>query len=259
MNIPFWKMSGAGNDFVLLEGMPKGRRGPALAKTLCDRHTGIGADGLLVLSRRAGTIRLDYWNADGSAAFCGNGSRCGVVWAAQRGWLEGKRFSLTTNRGELTARLTGKGRAEVAMPVPSKLRLGLNIKVKGGLVHAHYVDTGVPHAIVFADDINKISVGALGRELRFHKIFGRLGANVNFVEITNDVLFIRTYERGVEAETLACGTGIVAAAFVSRLLGHDASPVRVQVRGGDILTVSFEQGPHLEGPARIVFSGEVDL
>ena len=259
MKIHFWKLSGAGNDFILLRGLPKGRSGSGLAKALCDRHNGIGADGLLVMSRTGGKIRLQYWNADGSSAFCGNGSRCGVVWAAKMGWLKGKRFVVATNRGILTARLTGKGRAEVSMPVPSKLRLGLNVKTKGGLVHAHFVDTGVPHAVVFVDNMNKINVRDLGRELRFHKTFGRAGANINFVEITNDVLLIRTYERGVEDETLACGTGIVAAAFISRILGHDASPVRVKVRGGDFLNVNFEQGPHLEGPATVVFTGEVSL
>ncbi|MDP3542060.1 MAG: diaminopimelate epimerase [Elusimicrobiota bacterium] len=259
MNVPFWKLTGAGNDFVLLSGLPKGKSGAALARALCDRRSGVGADGLLVMSRRAGKVRLDYWNADGSAAFCGNGSRCAALWAAARGWVKGKEFTLDTNRGPLTARLTGKGRAEVTMPSPRGLRLGVNVKTEGRSLQAHYVDTGVPHAVVFVPDIDKVRVDKVGRALRVHKAFGRAGANVDFVEIRKNLLFVRTYERGVEAETLACGTGVVAAAFVSRVLGFDRSPVRVAVRGGDALCVSFDDGPRLEGPGKIVFSGEVTL
>jgi diaminopimelate epimerase len=259
MRIPFWKLSGAGNDFVLLDGMPKHHSGAALAKALCDRHDGIGADGLLVMTRKAGRVRLDYWNADGSSAFCGNGTRAAVLWAAEKGWFKGNIFVLRTHGKNLRARLTGKGRAEVDMPVPRKLRLGLHVKTEGNSVIVHYVDTGVPHAVIFVDDIEKINIRERGRRLRFHKAFGRAGANVNFVEIHKDNLLIRTYERGVEDETLACGTGIVAAAFVSRVLGRAESPVRVKVLGGDILKVSFGRGPRLEGPAVVTFSGEVQI
>lgn len=259
MRIPFWKLSGAGNDFVLLSGLPKGRSGAALARTLCDRRSGVGGDGLIVMKHREASVRLDYWNADGSAAFCGNGSRCAALWAAARGWVKGREFTLETNRGPLSARLTGKGRAEVSMPAPRKLRLGINVKTAGHSLQAHYVDTGVPHAVVFVPHVDKINVGGLGRALRFHKVFGRAGANVDFVEIRKNFLLVRTYERGVEAETLACGTGVVASAFVARVLGFNPSPVRVVVRGGDTLAVSFDDGPRLEGPGKIVFSGEVSL
>src|ERR1039458_9321228 len=108
MKIPFFKMSGAGNDFVLLNGLPRGRSGTALARKLCDRRRGIGADGLLVLSKKGGHTRLDYWNADGSKAFCGNGSRCAALWAAAQGWTKGRRFSLDTSRGPLDVRLTAR-------------------------------------------------------------------------------------------------------------------------------------------------------
>lgn len=259
MKVPFWKMSGAGNDFVLLDGLPEGRSGPALARKLCGRHEGVGADGLLVMSRRAGKIRLDYWNADGSSAFCGNGSRCAALWASARGWAKGPEFELATNRGPLTARLTGKGRAEVSMPAPKDLRLGRVLNVGGHPVPVHTVDTGVPHAVVFVPDIGTIDVAAAGRPLRFHKALGRAGANVDFVEIAKEALLLRTYERGVEDETLACGTGIVAAAFVARVLGFGGSPAKVKVRGGATLSVSFDEGPKLEGPGEIVFTGEVTI
>jgi diaminopimelate epimerase len=259
MKIPFWKLSGAGNDFVLLSGLPKGRSGAALARIVCDRRLGVGADGLLVMTKRAGKIRLDYWNADGSPAFCGNGSRCAALWASAQGWVKGKEFELRTNRGPLTARLTGKWRAEVSMPVPRNLRLGLNLTARGRAFHAHAVDTGVPHAVVFVPDVGNIDVEKLGRSLRFHKAFGRAGANVDFVEMRKDVLLVRTYERGVERETLACGTGVVASAFVSRVLGFGGSPAKARVRSGDVLAVAFDEGPRLEGPGKIIFTGEVSL
>ena len=259
MKIKFWKMTGAGNDFVVLKGLPAGKAGGALARTLCDRRFGVGADGLIVMSRRLKIIRLDYWNADGSAAFCGNGSRCAAVWAYAEGWSKVKDFTLRSNRGALRARISGRGRAEISMPVPKALRLGLNLSVDGKSYHVHSVDTGVPHAVVFVDDVNDVNVAKLGGAIRAHKVFGRAGANVNFVEISKDTLLVRTFERGVEDETLACGTGIVAAAFVARVLGFGSDPVKVGVRGGAVLNVSFNEGPRLEGPGVIVYSGEVSL
>lgn len=260
MKIPFWKLSGAGNDFVLLAGLPKGRSGAVLARRLCERRRGVGADGLLVMSRRAGRIHLDYWNADGSAAFCGNGSRCAVLWAASQGWTQERQFILDTNCGPLTARLTGKGRAEVSMPTPKGLRLGRKLTALKRPLTVHTVDTGVPHAVVLVPDIEKTDVGGLGRALRFHKALGRSGANVDFVEVHKNLLIVRTYERGVENETLACGTGVVAAAFVARVLGFSRSPARVKVRSGALLSVSFgRSGARLEGPGGVVFMGEAAL
>jgi diaminopimelate epimerase len=258
MKIRFWKMSGAGNDFVLLAGLPRGAAGPALARRLCDRRFGVGADGLLAVARRGAAVRLDYWNSDGSAAFCGNGTRCGALWAAARGLVSGREFSLDTIRGPLRVRLTGRGRAEVGMPEPRGLRLGLKPAAAGRVWTAHFVDTGVPHAVVFVPDVEKIDAREAGRALRFHKAFGRPGANVDFVAARGGALLLRTYERGVEDETLACGTGIVAAAAVARALGKAGDRVKVRVRGGDILHVTFD-GPsvRLEGPGVVVFTGEV--
>lgn len=260
MNIPFWKMSGAGNDFVLLSGKPLGRRGAALARSLCDRRRGIGADGLLSLSRRGRKVRLDYWNADGSAAFCGNGTRCAALWASAQGWIKGKRFVMDTNQGPLDVELTGKGRAQVGMPAPKHFHLGLRLKAGGRSVTVHFVNTGVPHAVVFVPDIETIDVQTLGRELRFHKAFGKAGANVDFVQLYKGTLLLRTYERGVEDETLACGTGVVAAAAVSLLLGKTHENAKVLVRGNETLRVSLLHGhTWLEGPGKIVFAGEVAL
>jgi diaminopimelate epimerase len=260
MKIPFFKMSGAGNDFVLLDGLPKGRSGAALAKRLCDRRRGIGGDGLLVLSRKGKQIRLDYWNADGSAAFCGNGTRCGAIWASTHGWTSGARFFLDTSRGSLAVRLTARGRAEISMPEPKGLELRPRMTALGRAFDVHFIDTGVPHAVIFVPNVEKIDVKALGRAFRYHKAFGKAGANVDFLAVRDRVVALRTYERGVEDETLACGTGIVAAAAVARALGKVGDRVKVWVRGGDVLHVSFSDGvTRLEGPGVITFKGEVAL
>lgn len=251
----FWKLSGAGNDFVLLAGLPPGKSGAALAKALCDRRLGIGADGLLVLDKGARRPRLRYWNADGSAAFCGNGSRCGALWAAWNGYAKGSRFSLDSNRGRLDICLTSKGRAEVTMPRVSKLRLGMN--VEGFTVH--YVDTGVPHVVMFIHS-DKIDVDSLGRKLRWHGAFGKAGANVDFVSAKKGRLVVRTFERGVEGETLACGTGVVAAAVVAKALGFAGDFVPVETRSRDTLNVDLSGPvPRLEGPGRVTFTGEVTI
>ncbi len=259
MKTPFWKMSGAGNDFIVLKGL-LGRRGSRLAQALCDRRSGIGADGLLGLSHSRSGTRIDYWNADGSYAFCGNGTRCGALWARAQGWVNDPRFRVRTICGTLDVRMTGKQRAEVSMPEPKNLRLGLRLKALGRSHSAHFVDTGVPHAVVFVSNVENVDVKSLGRALRFHPAFGRAGANADFVQIRNGTLHLRTYERGVEDETLACGTGIVAAAAVARARGKAGDRVKVRVRGGETLRVFFNNSQtRLEGPGLITFRGEVAL
>lgn len=252
MKVKFWKLTGAGNDFVLLDGLPKGRTGAALAKRLCARRFGVGADGLLVVTGRGATLRLDYWNSDGSAAFCGNGSRCAALWAAEHGRAKIPSFTLKSNRGPLSVALTGKGRASVDMPSPRAIKPHRRVA-------AHFVDTGVPHAVVLVPDVEAVDVVARGRALRFDKAFGKAGANVDYVQFKGNVVLLRTYERGVEDETLACGTGVVAAAFVARACGFDGDPIKVKVRSGAILTVSFKDGARLEGPGETTFMGETEI
>ncbi len=260
MKIRFDKMSGAGNDFVVLDGLPRGRSGAALARRLCDRRFGIGADGLLALSRRGGRIRADYWNADGSSAFCGNGSRCAALWAAARGWTKGRRFVLETSRGPLEARLTARGRAEIEMPAPKDFREALRLTTANRAWPVYFVDTGVPHAVVFVPDVEKIDVKTLGRVLRFHKAFGRAGANVDFVSAGPGGLSLRTYERGVEGETLACGTGVVAAAAAARALGRAGARVKVRVPRRETIVAPFGDGEaRRAGPGATTFTGEVAL
>jgi len=263
MKLRFAKMSGAGNDFVLVEGPLSPGKASSLARRLCGRRDGIMADGLLVVSKRG--PRLDYFNADGSAAFCGNGTRCAAWWAHRRGWTGGRRaFALTTSEGRLQVRVAGLGRAAVRM-MSRAARLGLRLKAAGRAHVVHAINTGVPHAVVFVNNLERVDVPRLGRALRNHGTFRPAGANVDFVQAAGKHLLVRTYERGVEAETLACGTGAVASALIAALLGRARPPIRVRTRGGDELKVSFRPAAAgaediwLEGPARILFTGEIDL
>lgn len=252
----FWKLSGAGNDFILLraEDLPRRSRLPALARRLCDRRLGIGADGILVLG-----AEVRYLNADGSAAFCGNGTRCAAWWLARRRGRPGE-LSFTSSGVRVRARADSRG-ARVRMPDPTGMRLGLRLKVLGRTIRADYVDTGVPHLVVAWKGLSRAPVAELGRALRRHAALGPGGANVNFLEGRR----ARTYERGVEAETLACGTGAVACSLTLAARRGLRSPLAIQTRGGT-LTTSFRRRPDgafddvwLEGPVAETFCGEVGL
>lgn len=257
----FFKMSGAGNDFVLVE-RPKGGSLSKLARRLCDRRRGVGADGLLAVDR--GALRLSYFNADGSEAFCGNGSRCAAWWMHARGWVKGREFEFKTSEGPLRARITGRETVSIRMPEPHSIRLGLKVAAAGRTWTAHSLNTGVPHAVVEVMELADFPVFEVGRALRHHKAFAPAGTNADFIRWDGKLLHVRTYERGVEDETLACGTGVAASALAGFLLGKGRPPVRVRVRGGATLKVSFKplggnafSDVWLEGPAEVVYSGEI--
>lgn len=258
MKLPFWKLAGAGNDFVLVEASRIGSRSrPALARRLCDRRRSIGADGLLVVSRRP--AGFDHYNADGSRAFCGNGARCAALWMRGAGWI-GRRAVLASPAGKVEAEILGPRRARVRMPAARRLR-AFELRVLGRTLRAVLYDTGVPHAVVRVRGLSRWPVCEVGRLLRGHPAFGRAGANVDFIETNGATVFVRTYERGVEDETLACGTGAVAAALEARAPGSRA-PVRVAMPGGRLSVAFAGTGPRwedvrLEGPAQLVFTGEV--
>ncbi|TBR22507.1 diaminopimelate epimerase [bacterium] len=252
----FWKLSGAGNDFVLVEGPLAGPKAKALARRLCDRREGVGADGLLVAARS----RVLYLNADGSEAFCGNGARCAAWWLRRHGW-GGERFELS---GVPVRAAVAGASARVNMPDATPPRR-LKVLAEGRTYDALFLDTGVPHAVVRvpAAALGRFPVVTVGRALRRHRAFGRAGANVDFVAAAGKGLRLRTYERGVEDETSACGTGAVAAAVAAG--GRRSGRVRVEALGGT-LTVSFAPRKDggftdvwLEGPVRQVFTGEVTL
>lgn len=260
MRLRFWKMSAAGNDFVLLAGAGRPER---LARRLCDRRAGVGADGLLTVARAGQGVRMAYRNADGSVAFCGNGARCAAWWAFSQGWA-GRRVHLATSRGRLTARVTGRERVALGMPDPRPLGPAGAVRVLGRSLLLRGWDTGAPQAVVPVSRLDGFPVAAVGEAVRRHKRFAPDGTNVVFLARAGRGLRIRTFERGVEDETWACGTGAVAAALTGQGLGWVRSPARVDVRGGT-LVVRFRtegglvRGVEVEGPARIVFNGEVAL
>jgi diaminopimelate epimerase len=261
--IKFWKMSGAGNDFVLISGADRAARAlKALAVKLCARKEGVGADGLLLVSRAGrGAVGVRYFNSDGSEAFCGNGSRCAAWWAYLKG-LADRRLRLQTLAGTLEAEITGRESVRMRMPDVSKVSLTHKGKYPRGVGHVHFLNTGVPHAVAPVAGLEKLDVKTLGRLLRFNKAFGRAGANANFVEVRGGRAYIRTYERGVEDETLACGTGITAAAVALSLAGTLKPPVTLVARSGEKFKVWLKPAGNgaseifIQGPARVVFEGE---
>ncbi|MDA8130302.1 MAG: diaminopimelate epimerase [Elusimicrobia bacterium] len=260
----FWKLSGAGNDFVLLTGGGlTGARLKKLARSLCERKLSVGADGLLYVNRTgSGAVSVRYFNPDGSEAFCGNGSRCAALWASRRGLVSGS-FTLRTIAGDLEARVLSRGMVEMRMPDVRAVSLRHPGSYPAGVREVHFLDTGVPHAVVQVRSAAAADVERLGRALRHNRAFGGPGANVNFVEVRNGGLVVRTYERGVEGETLACGTGIAASAVALVLDGKVRSPVDVTARSGERFRVSLRPGEggaseiRMSGPAALVFEGRL--
>ncbi len=264
-NIPFAKMSGSGNDFVIIDNrkdlVPR-RKMPAFVKAVCRRGLSVGADGVIFIQKsRAADFRWHYFNADGGEAdMCGNGSRCAARFALMRK-IAPKRMAFETLAGLIHADVGAKS-VTVELPLPTGLRLNFAVDLGVKLFGAHFLNTGVPHTVVFVDDLETVDVHNTGQAIRYHRMFAPGGTNANFVKIDGPrKLTIRTYERGVEGETLACGTGAVAAAVLAGLLGKVTSPVTLKTRGGPPLSVSFtleEQrvtSVTLTGEARLVYEG----
>lgn len=269
MLLHFTKMNGAGNDFILLDG----RAGDlALSREqivrLCDRHRGVGADGLIVLVPcRSGRAHWawQFFNNDGSTGeMCGNGARCFARFVRR---LVGHTGDLTfeTEAGVITARFDGE-RVTVNLTRPGQLRLGQTLALSTGATTVHSINTGVPHAVLYVADAEQAPVQTLGPEIRRHPHFGPRGTNVNFVQVlAPGRIRVRTFERGVEGETLACGTGVTASALISARVHGFTSPVAVRVQGGDTLEVSFRdtgrefEEVRLTGPADFVFDGQIAL
>ena len=270
MKLSFSKMTGAGNDFVLVDN-----RALSLVLSrqriaeLCDRHFGVGADGLLAVEpgTAGADFRMRYYNSDGGEAeMCGNGARCFAQYLRHLGAVQGSRATFDTPAGRITALYDGGG-SEVAvnLTAPRDLRLREAVPTSQGTLEISSVNTGVPHAVVFVPDVEKIDLPKLGSELRYHVAFAPKGTNVNFVQVTGpDSIRVRTYERGVEGETLACGTGVAASAILSHLVQGVTRPLKVKVEGRAVLTVSFDgsaEAPSnviLKGPATLVFNGEIE-
>jgi diaminopimelate epimerase len=269
MVVNFTKMSGAGNDFVLIDNRAQSLAlNAAQAAFLCDRHRGIGADGVIILKPCASgkaDWAWDFYNSDGSTAeMCGNGARCFGRFVRQ---LTGAKtgFTFETRAGVLTARFKGDA-PSVTLTAPKDLRLNEKVSLTIGPTPIHSLNTGVPHAVLFVPDADKAMVQNLGVEIRYHAHFAPRGTNVNFVHVLGgNAIRVRTYERGVEGETLACGTGVTASALISAELHHLTPPVSVEVLGGKTLEVNFEKkdgqfaNVTLTGPADFVFEGRIEL
>lgn len=269
MRLEFWKMNGAGNDFILIDNRSQNiKLVPNQIVRLCHRHKGIGADGIILLipckSGKADWA-WEFYNSDGSfAEMCGNGARCFAKFIQKLTGVNNK-VSFETGAGVITAYYKGDN-VSINMTQPKDLRLNINLQLKNGKQTAHFINTGVPHTVVFSDSLENLDVKSLGAEIRYHKFFAPRGTNANFVQITGDsAIRVRTYERGVENETLACGTGITASALISSILHNFKPPVKVLVQSGDTLEVSFEKSNDefknvvLTGPAEFVFNGFVEI
>jgi diaminopimelate epimerase len=270
--IRFTKMVGSGNDFVVIEKSPLSvsHSPQILAREMCDRKFGLGADGLLLLERtRKADCRMRIINADGSEAeMCGNGARCVALWLAAKRKVRAAKFNIETKAGTINAEVSGDT-AKIKLTEPRGLKLDIPIAVEGRKIKVNFVNTGVPHTVIFVNGLDGINVARLGKVIRFHRAFAPAGTNVDFVQAVNtNNICVRTYERGVEDETLACGTGAVASAiiFIAHSTGQKASDgarftIRVRTRSHEILKVYFEKMENqftniwLEGKARIVGEG----
>jgi len=265
--IPFWKMSGAGNDFIIIDHrkplIPKEQMAE-FARLVCRRKFSVGADGLFLIepSDRA-DFKWRFFNADGSEAeMCGNGARCVARFAYMQG-IAAARMRFETLAGIIDATVADT-QATIRMTSPHSFRYDRQVEVAGQILLVHSVDTGVPHAVIFVDDIASVDVVGLGRQIRYHPVFAPAGTNVNFVGRTESGFRIRTYERGVEDETMACGTGVVAGALIAAAKGLAASPVEMTTSGGIALKVQFSGALGkdvdqvlLNGPAHLICKGEL--
>ncbi|MGB1874236.1 MAG: diaminopimelate epimerase [Akkermansiaceae bacterium] len=270
MKLSFHKMNGAGNDFVVLDNRALDTNlSREQIASLCDRQRGIGADGLLAVepAESGADFKFRYYNADGGEAeMCGNGARCFGKYTAMLLGEETQSVSFETIAGTLQADIIGEN-VRIAMSDPFDLELNAPVSIDGLNAAIHVVNTGVPHAVVFADDLENTDVLKHGAAIRYHEHFAPNGTNANFAKVLNDQhIAIRTYERGVEGETLACGTGMTACALIHHLLSGAASPISVDVKGGETLEIGFEPGSNntftrvtLTGPADFVFTGEITI
>jgi diaminopimelate epimerase len=259
----FTKMQGTGNDFIVVEAGNEERDWTRVAVAACDRHFGIGGDGLLlVLPSKTADVRMRLFNADGSEAeMCGNGGRCAARFAADLG-LAGRELSFRTRVGVIRAWVL-EGEVRVQFTEPTDYRPQVRLDLFGDPCEAAYLDTGVPHVVLEVADVEKVDVYRVGRLARYDPSFAPRGANANFAQVIGpDEVVIRTYERGVEDETLACGTGCVATAIALARAGRVKPPVRLHTRGGEVLTVDFAltgpaMRPTLQGPVRYVAQGTI--
>ena len=267
MNIRFYKFHGTGNDFIIIDDRKKKFPAKNVRRIagLCNRRTGIGADGLILLRPHSQTdFEMLYFNSDGKlGSMCGNGGRCAAALSYMLG-ITGKNMFITACDGIHSAEILKNDKQQENFLVKLSMADVDDYKTYKDCV---YVDTGSPHCVCFVNNLNVLNVITNGRKLRYDKRFSPGGANINFLESRNKELAVRTYERGVEDETLSCGTGVIASALasaISRIVVIENKSVSVKTPGGNLkVHYAFRNNKFsdifLEGPAVIVYSGELNI
>ncbi len=263
--IEFYKMSGSGNDFIIIDNRDLSLNVGDLsefARKVCRQKLSVGADGLFLIEpSTVADFKWQFFNSDGSMAeMCGNGSRCVARYACLNG-IAGKTMSFETIAGIISAEVN-EDIVKVKLTDPSSVISGERIGVDGRIFVLDSVNTGVPHAVAFVDNLQSFAVSEWGRKIRFHKHFAPKGTNADFATVIDrHKIQLRTYERGVEDETLACGTGMVAAALAAAQRGLVESPVDVLVQSGETLCIYFTRHDdlwkeiYLEGKVKMVYQG----
>lgn len=279
--VKFVKMSGAGNDFVMIDELEN----PGLilssnsVQRICERHNGIGADGIIIMKDSDKyDFEMVYYNADGSTgSLCGNGARCAIKFASDSGRIKKGSTNFISNGVKYSGEFLEGEKVKLHLNPPAKMTLNLNIVVDGENIESQFIDTGSPHVVInidefsqpgessrFGSPLDDIQVEQIGREIRYLPQFKPGGTNVNFIKIINKDLHIRTYERGVERETLSCGTGAVAAALVSSFVDKLSPPIKIFTKGKENLFVNFSvennevRNLSLSGPVKRIFSGKTE-
>jgi diaminopimelate epimerase len=265
--ISFCKMSGSGNDFILVDnraGIVDKKNLSHFVASICRRRVSVGADGVILIeASELADFKWRFFNADGGEVeMCGNGGRCAARLAYLKG-IAGPRLSFETRSGVIRAEVAG-ARVKLEMPEPTTPELDYRLRVREETFTVSSITVGVPHVVIWVSELETSPVFKLGQAIRFHQRYAPAGTNVNFVKQLGDGTFaIRTYERGVEEETLACGTGSVATALIAATRGMTASPAVLHTRGGEALKVYFERSGDdfrsvfLEGDARVVYEGRL--
>jgi diaminopimelate epimerase len=273
--IRFTKMTGSGNDFIIIDNRDlkiDRERGREMARLACRHKVSVGADGLILIENDPeADFRWQFFNSDGSEAeMCGNGARCAARFAWLKGIVTKQQMSFRTLAGIIEAEILGE-RAKVRMTPPHGLEMGIDLELADCACKVDFINTGVPHAVYFAENgtqLGDLDVFAKGRAIRYHRRFQPAGTNANFALVRGPHdISVRTYERGVEAETLACGTGSIATALVAAAGNLVSSPVDVLTRSGETLVIHFDKDAQndkiefsrvfLEGDAKVVYDAEL--
>jgi len=260
MTIHFFKYQGTGNDFIMIDNRQEifSKNNTKLIKQLCDRRFGIGADGLILLENdKISDFKMVYYNSDGNeSSMCGNGGRCIVAFAKQLNVIENETTFIAVD-GEHYAKISVDGTVSLQMKNVDKIKMASDYV---------FLNTGSPHHITLVEDVKSIPVKEIGSQIRYSDLYGKAGSNVNFVEAISDSLFaVRTYERGVEDETLSCGTGVTAAAIAMNAIGKTTSnEISLLVEGGELKVTFKKEGKNyidvfLIGPATFVFEGKIEF